>query len=80
MITFGQLNLMKQWPVKGPIDIIFCRNVVIYFDKPTQQVLFDRYANVLANHGHLFLGHSETMFKVKNRFELIGKTVYRKVC
>jgi len=78
MITFGQLNLMQQWPVKGPIDIIFCRNVVIYFDKPTQEILFKRYADVLTSKGHLFLGHSETMFKVKNTFNLIGQTIYQK--
>jgi chemotaxis protein methyltransferase CheR len=78
IISFKQLNLMNKWPMKGPFDFIFCRNVVIYFDKPTQSVLFDRYANLLIEDGHLFLGHSETMFKVCNRFELIGNTIYRK--
>ncbi len=78
MISFKQLNLMNEWPMQGPFDFIFCRNVVIYFDKPTQSVLFDRYANMLIEDGHLFLGHSETMFKVCNRFELIGNTIYRK--
>ena len=78
MITFRQLNLMHEWPMKRPFDIIFCRNVVIYFDKPTQKVLFDRYAKLLHEHGHLFVGHSESLFKVTDRFRLIGKTVYER--
>lgn len=78
LISFRQLNLLRDWPFKGPFDFIFCRNVVIYFDKPTQKVLFDRYAQVLRSDGHLFLGHSETMFKVCDRFELLGQTIYRR--
>jgi chemotaxis protein methyltransferase CheR len=78
MITFKQLNLMHDWPVKGPFDIIFCRNVVIYFDKDTQRILFDRYANMLDSHGHLFIGHSESLHNVSNRFKLLGKTIYQK--
>jgi len=79
IITFKQLNLMNAWPIKGPFDIIFCRNVVIYFDKPTQKILFDRMANLLAPGGYLFLGHSETLFKITDRFELIGNTIYKKI-
>lgn len=79
MITFKPLNLMHSWPMKGPFDVIFCRNVVIYFDKPTQAVLFDRYADMLCDSGVLFIGHSETMAEVCNRFELVGKTMYRKL-
>ncbi len=79
LLSFQQLNLMHDWPLRGPLDFIFCRNVVIYFDKPTQKVLFDRYAELLPVGGHLFVGHSESLFKVTDRFELIGKTVYRKV-
>ena len=78
MITFKQLNLLEEWPVKGPIDIIFCRNVVIYFDKDTQRILFDRYADLLASDGKLFIGHSENMFNICDRFESLGDTVYRK--
>jgi len=80
LITFKQLNLMNDWPMSGPFDLIFCRNVVIYFNKPTQQVLFDRYAELLAEDGHLFLGHSETMFQKTDRYRLIGKTIYQKEC
>ena len=78
LITFKQLNLMGEWPMKGQFDIIFCRNVVIYFDKPTQSVLFDRYANIMKDDGYLFVGHSESLFKVTKRFDLIGNTTYRK--
>jgi len=69
---------MNDWPMSGPFDLIFCRNVVIYFNKPTQQVLFDRYAGLLDEGGHLFLGHSETMFQKTDRYRLIGKTIYQK--
>ncbi len=77
MIRFAPLNLMEQWPFKGPFDVIFCRNVVIYFDKETQSRLFGRYADVLARHGYLFIGHSETMLGTCTRFDLIGRTTYR---
>jgi chemotaxis protein methyltransferase CheR len=78
MITFKQLNLMHDWPMQGPFDIIFCRNVVIYFNKDTQRELFGRYADILADDGYLFVGHSESLHKVTERFQLIGKTIYRK--
>lgn len=78
MITFKQLNLMHEWPMSGPFDIIFCRNVVIYFNKDTQRELFDRYADYMANDGYLFVGHSESLHKVTDRFKLIGKTIYHK--
>jgi chemotaxis protein methyltransferase CheR len=77
LIAFKQLNLNGPWPMRGPFDIIFCRNVVIYFDKPTQRVLFDRMANLMSDDGHLFIGHSENLFRVSERFELIGKTIHR---
>jgi chemotaxis protein methyltransferase CheR len=79
LVTFRQLNLMHQWPFKGPFDIIFCRNVVIYFDKDTQRALFERMAELQRNDDHLFIGHSESLFKVCDRYQLIGKTIYRKV-
>ncbi len=79
LITFKQLNLMQEWPMKGKFDLIFCRNVVIYFDKPTQRKLFDRYADALVTGGYLFIGHSENMHNLSNRFELVGQTIYRKI-
>jgi chemotaxis protein methyltransferase CheR len=77
-ITFRQLNLMEPWPMQGKFDFIFCRNVVIYFDKPTQQRLFDRFADQLVDGGYVFLGHSETMHNLATRFRLLGQTVYQK--
>ena len=79
MITFNQLNLMDEWPIKGPFDFIFCRNVVIYFNKETQRELFDRYASLVAEQGHLFIGHSESLHKVCTRFDLIAQTIYQKI-
>jgi len=78
MIYFRKLNLLQPWPMKGPVDIIFCRNVIIYFDMPTKQSLMGRYADMLIHHGHLFLGHSEAMNNMSDRFSLCGKSIYIK--
>ena len=78
MVSFGQLNLMEAWPIKGPLDVIFCRNVVIYFDKETHRKLFQRMADMQREGSYLFLGHSETLFKVSTRYELVGRTIYRR--
>jgi chemotaxis protein methyltransferase CheR len=59
--------------------VIFCRNVVIYFDKETKDQLFHRYCHILAEHGYLLLGHSETMGKEHSEFKNLGKTMYQKV-
>jgi len=77
LITFRQLNLMHDWPFKGPFDAVFCRNVVIYFNQDTQRQLLDRIADHMTPGGYLFMGHSETLHNVSNRFKLIGKTIYR---
>lgn len=79
MVYFKRLNLLEDWPVKGPFDIIFCRNVVIYFNKETQRTLFDRYANLLPIGGYLFIGHSESLNGISTRFESIGNTIYKKI-
>jgi len=79
LVCFKRLNLLESWPVKGPFDIIFCRNVVIYFNKDTQRILFDRYADLLPVGGHLMIGHSENISGITDRFESIGNTIYRKV-
>jgi chemotaxis protein methyltransferase CheR len=78
LITFKQLNLMTPFPMKGPLDAIFCRNVVIYFDKDTQRDLFARMARLQESGATLFLGHSESLFKVSTDYALIGKTIYRR--
>lgn len=80
-IAFKQLNLLEGWPMSGLFDAVFCRNVVIYFDKATQAVLFDRIADILKPGGWFYLGHSENLlnFKANERFELRGRTIYQKV-
>ena len=78
MITFARINLMEPWPMSGPFDVIFCRNVMIYFDKPTQERLIHRYWDVLTGGGVLFLGHSESLAGVAHRFRYVRPTVYRK--
>jgi chemotaxis protein methyltransferase CheR len=78
LITFNQLNLMHQLPMKGPLDVIFCRNVVIYFDKDTQRDLFRRFAQLQRPGDILFLGHSESMFKVSDDYTLVNRTIYRR--
>lgn len=78
LVTIQPLNLLHEWPMRGPFEAIFCRNVVIYFDKPTKQRLFERYAGLLEQGGYLFLGHSESMYGLSDSFELVGRTVYRK--
>jgi chemotaxis protein methyltransferase CheR len=78
LITFNELNLMAQWPFKGPFDVIFCRNVVIYFDEPTQMKIWSRFAGMLGDNGHLYIGHSERVSgEAKNQFDNIGITTYR---
>ncbi len=79
LIDFKQINLMQSWPHKDKFHIIFCRNVVIYFDRPTKQKLFSRFADQLVDDGYLILGHSESLQGLTDQFETIGKTVFRKV-
>jgi chemotaxis protein methyltransferase CheR len=76
-VSFKRLNLLQDWPMKGPFDLILCRNVVIYFDKETKDHLFKRYANILSDHGYLFLGHSESMGKEHSNYKNLGKTMYQ---
>jgi chemotaxis protein methyltransferase CheR len=78
LVTFKQLNLVHPLPMKGPLDAIFCRNTVIYFDKETQRELFARIARVQRPGDLLFLGHSESLFKISEDYALIGRTVYRR--
>ncbi len=78
IITFKQLNLLNDWPMRGPFDVIFCRNVIIYFDKKTQLELFSRYYELLAPGGILILGHSESLGNYQQYFENVGRTIFRK--
>lgn len=77
LITFHQLNLLEeQWALKEPFDAIFCRNVMIYFDKPTQSKILSRFVPLMKPHALLFAGHSENFLYVSDAFHLRGKTVY----
>lgn len=78
MITFRTLNLIGEWPMRGPFDVIFCRNVMIYFDQPTRDRLLSKYARLLAPDGYLCLGHSESIPLQNAEFKLVGRTVYRR--
>lgn len=78
LITFKQLNLVDDWPMTGPFDVIFCRNVAIYFDRETQLQLFDRFADILKPGGWLFVGHSENLYRLTDRFNLVGRTTYQR--
>jgi chemotaxis protein methyltransferase CheR len=78
LITFKQLNLLGPWPMRGPFDVIFCRNVIIYFDGPTKLGLVKRFQGLLRPGGHLFLGHSESMVGAGLGLASCGRTAYRK--
>ena len=77
MIQFQQLNLLHRWPMPEKFDLMFCRNVVIYFSAETKIALVDRFANQLVDDGLLMMGHSESLYRTSDRFESLGKTVYR---
>jgi chemotaxis protein methyltransferase CheR len=77
MITFKQLNLLADsWPISGQFDAIFCRNVMIYFDKATQRKILARFVPLMKPDALLFAGHSENFLYVSESLKLRGKTVY----
>ena len=77
MVTFRQLNLLdRQWPLRGGFDAIFCRNVMIYFDKPTQYAILERMRTVIKPDGMLYCGHSESFQHAVNLFKPCGRSVY----
>lgn len=77
LVSFKPLNLIAPWPMKGPFDAVFCRNVAIYFDKPTQGEMFGRFSKLLAPEGFLYIGHSENLGAGGEGFRLVGKTIYQ---
>jgi len=78
MVHFARLNLVAPWPMKGKFDVIFCRNVMIYFDKHTQEALVRRFWDQLSPGGTLFIGHSESLTGIRHRFRYLRPTVYQK--
>lgn len=78
LITYRQLNLMENWPVKGPFDAIFCRNVMIYFDAQTKKTLVERFTRLIRPGGWLYIGHSESLIGAHPGLELVGRTIYRR--
>lgn len=78
LVIFRYLNLMQDWPIKGPLDFIFCRNVMIYFDKPTQERLINRFYGLLGPGGVLFTGHSESLTGIEHAFKYVQPTIYMK--
>lgn len=79
IIRFRRLNLMDDhYPIKNPLDLIFCRNVMIYFDRPTQEQLVNKFHRYLKPGGYLFIGHSESLQWIRHPFRSLAPTIYRK--
>jgi chemotaxis protein methyltransferase CheR len=80
LITFGKLNLIENWPISGPFQVIFCRNVAIYFDKATQARLWARFGDLMSPEGHLCIGHSERVAgPAEQMFRTVGVTAYQRL-
>ncbi len=77
-VHFARLNLMGEWPMRGPFDVIFCRNVMIYFDKVVQEQLVNRFWKLLKSGGHLFVGHSESLAGSTHKFRYVQPAIYVK--
>ena len=79
LLAFKRINLLDSiWPLQGPFDIMFCRNVMIYFDKPTQYAILKKFAALLREDGLLFAGHSESFLHAADVFRPLGRTVYQR--
>ena len=77
LVRFNELNLLGSWPMRGKFDIIFCRNVMIYFDEETQDGIWARFADILTRDGTLFIGHSERIAVDRQPFDLVAQTTYK---
>ncbi len=79
LITFTRVNLLDaRWPVQGPLDVIFCRNVMIYFDKPTQYAILKKFVPLLREDGVMYAGHSESFLHATDLFRSLGRTAYER--
>jgi chemotaxis protein methyltransferase CheR len=79
IVSFAKLNLMEEWPMRGLFDAIFCRNVMIYFDKPTQEKLVKRFWSMLPEGGYLLTGHSESLTFMAHEYRYLKPAVYQKI-
>ncbi len=79
LVTFRHINLMDSFPWREEMDVIFCRNVMIYFTRETQMELAEKFYHCLAPGGYLFIGHSESLTSINHRFQQTATTVYQKV-
>lgn len=79
LVTFRLFNLMDNFPFKNPFDIIFCRNVMIYFDRIVQEKLINSFYNSMSKKGILFIGHSESLIQIKHQFTYYEPTIYKKM-
>jgi len=77
-VRLAWLNLMDTWPMKGPFNVIFCRNAMIYFDRDTQQTLVRRFWDLLETGGYLFVGHSEGLSSLEHKFRYVQPAIYKK--
>lgn len=78
LIAFKRLNLIESWPMKGQFDVVFCRNVFIYFDTRTKAAILDRFVGLIPPGGFLYLGHSESLPQPHPQLRLIGRTIYER--
>ncbi len=79
LVTFTRVNLLDaRWPLQGPFDALFCRNVMIYFDKPTQYEILKKFRPQLREDGLLYAGHSESFLHAADQFRSLGRTVYER--
>jgi len=78
LVTFRPLNLVEPWPMKGPFDAIFCRNVMIYFDASTKAKLIERFVRLIKPGGFLYIGHAESLIGSHPGLQLMGRTIYRR--
>lgn len=79
LVKYANHNLMSDWPMKGPFDLIFCRNVMIYFDKNIRQYLINKFYDILKPSGYFFVGHSESLTTAHHNFKYIQPAVYQKI-
>ncbi|NTV53266.1 MAG: protein-glutamate O-methyltransferase CheR [Candidatus Firestonebacteria bacterium] len=78
LVHFARLNFLESWPMRGPFDAIFCRNVMIYFEKPLRENLINRFWSLLEPEGYLFIGHSESLAGIAHKFKYVAPTIYQK--